>query len=318
MNPFVPAMKLLRYPSKLAELQEHGHVRTSPVCVEIAPTNKCNAKCPWCFYKRTNDDIDGDVLVGLMRELSDAGVRAITWTGGGEPSLHPAFEEATAEAQSVGLRQGLFTNAKPPSYSRTRLAHPERFEWIRVSVTESNRLPHLAGEYAEVTDTGVVFNLTSDNIDWLPGLASQAAAMKMAYLQIRPALSRRIADQEKVKSAAYVEALVQTVAPSIPVIVTEYKWRDYLRQHDYPVCYGHNITPFVWWDGLLGVCGYRREPEYILGDLKDRTFQNVWDTRSADKIHVDSECQHCCKLHEINKSLAIVMGDAELTHKEFL
>ena len=80
--------------------------------VEIAPTSYCNANCPWCFFKGISvcKRIKDKVMLRVIREMHDFGVKAINWTGGGEPTLHPQFELFVCLAAGLGMKQGLFTN----------------------------------------------------------------------------------------------------------------------------------------------------------------------------------------------------------------
>jgi MoaA/NifB/PqqE/SkfB family radical SAM enzyme len=307
MNPFQSTKKLFRYVDRLAELKNHGRV-ACPVSVEIAPTNRCDAKCPWCFYDRTKEEIEPHVLLAAITEMAQFGVLGIAWTGGGEPTLHPAFEEGVKVARSYGMHQGLFTNG------RRSVEDPRAFEWIRVSITEHYDLPDTISDYVGETTVGVCFNLTATNLDELPLLAEQADRMGVDYFQIRPALSRKLEDQKVVPSVDHVLDVVSSAAPRLRVIAAEYKWTDYLLPHHYPNCYGHTLAPFLWYDGTLGPCGYRKD--YVFADLNKQTFPDAW--YGMRHFPVTPDCQHCCKLHEVNKSLAVMMGDVEVEHPVFL
>jgi len=69
-----------------------------PINVEISPCHTCNATCDWCFYAGTheklkNSTLDKKVGIQLLEDLILIGTKAVTWTGGGEPTLHPDFNE---------------------------------------------------------------------------------------------------------------------------------------------------------------------------------------------------------------------------------
>jgi len=57
----------------------------------------------------------------------------VTWTGGGEPTLHPDFDEDVRYADTLCLRQGLYTHGGHINEARGKLLS-NTLDWIVVSV----------------------------------------------------------------------------------------------------------------------------------------------------------------------------------------
>jgi cyclic pyranopterin phosphate synthase len=315
VTEFAPQLKLLHYPRELAGFLAKDY-NLAPVQVEISPTNSCNAKCPWCFYvsgeykqRHSDEALNFLTLCKCLEELADMGCRAVTWTGGGDPSTYYCIDNAISHAHHLGLKQGIFTNAYKP------LREPEKLDWIRVTVTEKFLITKHVAAYAKATKTGVNFNLCLENQDKLYDLMAHARDAGVAYFQIRPALADRADLQQPVRLPYWV---TEFDSPEFRVVTTDYKWQDYLQAHGYPKCHGHNFVPFLWHNGDLAVCAYHfGKPEYTFGNIcLDGGFEAVWKGQRRqqmldDGIAVIKDCQHCCKLHEINKPLAILAGDVD-------
>jgi MoaA/NifB/PqqE/SkfB family radical SAM enzyme len=70
-----------------------------PVLVEVDPSNTCNHACPFCISSyihlpeskglKTYDKsiLPEKTLLALCKDFKDMGVKAVNWTGGGEPQL---------------------------------------------------------------------------------------------------------------------------------------------------------------------------------------------------------------------------------------
>lgn len=156
MNEFTPAAKLL---ANLARPWD-----AAPIGVEISPTNSCNAKCPWCFHvsseykqRHSKEELRPHTLWHAVMDMYRSGVKAITWTGGGNPSMYSQINWIIYEASLVGLKQGMFTNAY------MAIANPELLNWIRVTVTEKYTITKHVSTYAKATKVGVNFNLCAEN-----------------------------------------------------------------------------------------------------------------------------------------------------------
>ena len=311
---FAPKEKLLFQGDRLAAFQRDD-VSTPPALIEISPTNHCNAKCPWCFYvssdykqRHSREEIDRDVLARTLEDLAATGVPAITWTGGGDPSVYSAIDDMIDLAHSLGLKQGMFTNA----YKRLR--SPEKLAWIRVTVTEIFTLTRNVWVYAQATKTGVNFNLCEANQHELREMLDQARLRGVAYFQIRPALADRAELQQPVELPTWA---MDYQTDTMRVVLTPYKFEDHASPHGYPICHGHRFVPFIWHNGDLAVCAYHfGQPDYTFGNLNAETFREIWlgERRRgmlAKGVDVIPACQHCCKNHEVNKVLASLRGEYE-------
>jgi MoaA/NifB/PqqE/SkfB family radical SAM enzyme len=128
------AEKLLQHLDRLAAWQQ-GEL-AAPVTVELDLTNACNHACPGCtFSYLVNIDkssLPFDLARRVIGELGAMGVRAITFSGGGEPLVYGVerFLELAGEVRAAGMDAALITNGSlltpDPRYAM--------FEWVRVSL----------------------------------------------------------------------------------------------------------------------------------------------------------------------------------------
>ena len=86
--------------------------RCSPVYIRIKPTNRCNHNCSYCHYRNAYlnlneynpyDEIPREKMMEIIEDMSDMGVKAVTFSGGGEPLLYPYIEEAMEKIVDHGI-----------------------------------------------------------------------------------------------------------------------------------------------------------------------------------------------------------------------
>jgi MoaA/NifB/PqqE/SkfB family radical SAM enzyme len=286
---FNPQMKLARH-GEFYDFLEGKKIY--PINIEVSPCHTCNATCPWCFYAGTHgklksSTLDKSVGIQLIEDLAYVGTKAITWTGGGEPSLHPDFPEFTRHAHESGLEQGLFTNGLlMPRYD------PSLFKWIRVSNTDKSWNEGVLSKLRETSKVlGMALNYVGNDEEVMEAL-SIGEKVGVDYVQVRQALELR-------------GLVTEREPPKIDhplLMVTLYKFGDSSNPHGYEKCFGFNFVPFVWHDGNVDVCGYHRGKggELTLGNLHSQRFKEIIDN-APEYVKVRSDCQVCCKNHEINK-----------------
>ncbi|MBQ8693524.1 MAG: radical SAM protein, partial [Synergistaceae bacterium] len=69
--------------------------RIAPVYIRLKPTNYCNHNCYYCSYAdselglrdavKKQDQIPREKMLEIIDDMADMGVKAVTFSGGGEP-----------------------------------------------------------------------------------------------------------------------------------------------------------------------------------------------------------------------------------------
>ncbi len=278
---FEPSLKLARH----KELNDYlNGEEILPINIEISPSGACNAKCPWCFYKDNEQDkkiIDPQVMIKTVKDLEEF-VQAITWTGGGEPTLHPYFKEFLKN----DLKQGLFTNGLKVDYN------PSVFDWIRVSKTDQDWSIENLKKLRESKVLGMCINYLGDIDDIKKGLEI-AKKVKADYLQVRPALNVG-------NKLTFIEK------PNIEdklLLLTDYKFVEAVKEKTYTKCEGFHFVPFIWENGDVDTCAYHPgNKNFNLGNLYKDNIKNIM-INAPDYVKTQ-DCQICCKNHEINKLIS--------------
>lgn len=105
------------------------------VTAHISPEGACNLKCPFCSvtFRSTHLNLKLEVIQDFVEKLQSRGLKAVTLTGGGEPTVYKEFEELVEWLHyERGLELGVITNGTQLSRFSERTM--KAFEWIRVSI----------------------------------------------------------------------------------------------------------------------------------------------------------------------------------------
>lgn len=115
--------------------------RIAPVYVRIKPTNRCNQNCYYCHYKnpyleldqyRPADEISREKMLEIVRDFKEIGVKAVTFSGGGEPLLYPYIEETMEAILEAGIDLSIITNGSLLSGKKAQLL--SQAKWVRISL----------------------------------------------------------------------------------------------------------------------------------------------------------------------------------------
>lgn len=129
----------------------------APVHVQLILSDLCNQDCAFCAYRMSgglstelfgtaethnpNRRIPTEKAEEIIRDCARVGVRAIQFTGGGEPTVHPAHLQLFALAQELGLETALVSNGvKLDPLHRAVLG----MRWIRISVDAGTEATYCA------------------------------------------------------------------------------------------------------------------------------------------------------------------------------
>lgn len=353
-----PSGKILAHTDRI-EAWRRGD-RPAPINLEWDLTNRCSLGCKGCHfaYTHTRGPLAGrfskpDHAIGggdvapvemvkrALREASQAGVNSVTWTGGGEPTLHPAFDEIVTHAAAVGLLQGMYTHGGHIDERRGRLIS-RALDWVVISLDAANAADYAAYKGVDYFDravagarhvingggnckVGLSFLLNADNWWKVPYMVDLARSIGATYSTFRPMVEYSLSDPavmlgdrswvDEAMIWLSTEAQTATDIEYLPARFIEYRDWD-AANRGYRVCHGVKFSATITPNGKVWVCPNRREfPDSCIGDLSIEPFADVW-ARHPGQWHDLSKCRALCRLHMMNRTLDAVYRPRE--HAEFI
>lgn len=155
-NPYNPH-KIVHHQDKINEMRSGN--QPVPLQVQLIISDLCNHNCSFCAYRMenyTSNQLFGekDAETGMinnnpnrmipyskcmeiLNDCKDMGVKAIQYTGGGEPTVHPKHKELFQKTIDLGLDLALVTNG-----TRMLDGVPEilaQGSWVRFSMDAATK-----------------------------------------------------------------------------------------------------------------------------------------------------------------------------------
>jgi len=137
--------KWIFHPNQVEKLLRGEINGITPINAELVPSLECPFNCPHCTYiqtgwrKRTIEQkgermMDFSSMKILIDKLEEAGVKSLTFTGGGEPLTNPFCVDGIEYAMQKGLDAGLFTNGALLDKDKIRRLLRTELTFIRLSL----------------------------------------------------------------------------------------------------------------------------------------------------------------------------------------
>ena len=133
--------KFFNFPDRIDALRERK--MAAPVHIRIKPMNHCNHNCWYCAYRYDNlqlgsdidltDQLPRDKIFEIADDVIDMGVKAVTFSGGGEPLLYKPLPEVLEKLSKGGVRVASLSNGSNLK-GKNADAFAEYATWIRISV----------------------------------------------------------------------------------------------------------------------------------------------------------------------------------------
>lgn len=354
-NYISPKSKLFHHLDRLADIK--AGKKPPPVNCELDFSSRCDYKCQGCHFAYTHtrgpwagkvdkpanfisggDLIDYDLATSIFDQLAAYGVKSLTITGGGEPSLHSRFDDMIKHAHGAGLELGIYTHGSHIRGERAAWMK-QHFKWVYFSFdahdVESYKEHKGVNRFDRVCENirnfvalpgdatvGMGFLLTADNYQYIYQMQKLARDLGADYAQFRPLIDfAQDKPNELVEDTAWIDEAVKLLRQygDDPFIIadiarfTRYaKWQG----HGYPTCFWAALQTVITPNGKVWRCTNKREhPDGLLGDLSAESFADLW-TRSGGSCGVTSSCRIACKGDPGNQTLNEVMSPA--AHSNFV
>ena len=341
-NIFNPQAKVIANVDRVVEFVETGN--TAPVLIEVDPSNACNHACSFCLssyihfdkYKGTEAFsravMPRDMLMGLCEDFVSMGVRAVNWTGGGEPCLNKHLKEAIAYCGKHGIKQGIFTNGTLLDKRVLFVTMVDNMTWVRISIdtgTEESynkiRIPKGGADWNKMVsnvtqlikvnnekgnkiDIGVGYVISPDTYTEIVDFANFFKDIDVSYCQYKPEIIIREDGGEQRDKDFWVEKVMPLLDEAKEILGNKFQCNGYkitdltedpsLLGRNYKKCLGSQISPCIGADGHIYVCtNHRGWKQYSYGCLYDgKSFKEIWDDlQSRHKVMNQIENVECFK-----------------------
>jgi wyosine [tRNA(Phe)-imidazoG37] synthetase (radical SAM superfamily) len=332
-NIFNPQAKIIANVDRVIEHLETGC--SAPVLVEVDPSNACNQACSFClssyihFEKAKNTEtfsralMPRETLMGLCRDFAEMGVRAINWTGGGEPTLNKHLKEAIQYCGQNGIKMGIFTNGVLLDRWDLFETMVHNMTWVRFSVDcgtketydsvrrakknqgwdkmieNLNKLIEVNNKNNKKIDIGIGYVISPENYHEIVEFAEFFSQFDITYCQYKPEIIIR-EDGGVQRAAEFWDHKVEPRLRKAKKIlgdrfeVNGYKLEDLENDRtnfgrNYKKCLGSQIQPCVGADGHVYVCtNHRGWKQYSYGSLHDgKSFKEIWEDLTSRRRVMD-------------------------------
>ena len=341
---FNPQAKIIANVDRALEHLETGY--SNPVLVEVDPSNACNHGCYFCISSyihlpesKNLETFDRSimprkVLMDLCRDFVDMKVRAVNWTGGGEPTLNRHLKEAIQFLGANSVKMGIFTNGvlldrwdlfdtfvenmtwvrfsidagTPETYNSVRRARKNQ-GWQKMSDNLA-KLVEINNNKGKKITIGVGFVITPDTYSEIVDFAKYFSKFDVDYCQFKPEVVNREREEGVQREIDFWNTEVEPLLKQAKEILGDkyqingYKLQDLendpsLYGRNYKKCLGSQIQPCVGADGHVYVCtNHRGYKQYSYGRLYDSSFKDIWQNvnKRQEVMHLidNVECFSKC------------------------
>ena len=331
--------KALWHIDRIADLRQGKNI--VPTHLQLILSDLCNQNCHFCAY-RMDGGFSTENFAGpngeknparfiptakakeILRDCARLGIKAIEFTGGGEPTVHPDCYEILEYAQNLGLETGLVTNGvrlKPHTCI-------ENLTWLRISVDagtpetyeairESRKWPTVmqnlkyAGSLTKPL-VGVGFVTTRENYKELIEACHITRNAGIPYIRISAMFSDQGASYydgvvDEIRSLSKAADGLQTDKFRIANFFND-RVQDLTQgKPDYEFCGEQQFVLFVGGDLKLYTCctnAYTTHGE--IGDLSNKTLAMWLETNNRFAFNA-KQCHHC-QFNAKNKAINWMLG----------
>lgn len=344
-----PANKLLGHMDRLDALKNGK--QPAPINVELDLSNRCSLGCAFCHQAFTHtrgplantgrvanrvaggDLMDTDLCLSIIDQLASYGIRSLTLSGGGEPTLHPDFDRIVEHAGSR-LPLGIYTHGGHINEERAAVMK-RHMDWVYVSLDAANReyykqykrvdrfaaacsgIENLARAEGRAT-IGVGYLVNPDNWRDVHEAAELADELGADYIQFRPTIlfdqddPSRLDEDTRWMDDALEELLAvkEECGDFVEFDADRFVMYRTWGGHPYSVCWWSGLQTIVTPNGSVFACANRREhADALLGNLAEEPFASIW---ARHRPHVVGEsCRVMCRGHISNVALDEIMKPRE-------
>ncbi|HAT49973.1 MAG: radical SAM protein [Nitrospirae bacterium] len=340
MGILYSTMKFLRFQDHIEALRNHSVI--APVHIRIKPTNRCNHDCWYCAYKVDHlqlgeemveaDTIPEEKMFEIADDIITMGVKAVTFSGGGEPLLYKPLPKVMEKLANGGVKVAALSNGSNLKGGMGQ-AFARYATWIRLSLdgwddesfSKIRGVKH--GEFSRILENvqnfaamgsqcviGISFIITKENYEHI---AEACALFKKAGAN-HCKLSGVVVSNSGKENNDYHRPIMEPVSAQIRQalrlvddhfsVIDHYHELEERFDKSYTFCPYQLFLPVIGADLGVYTChdkAYNREG--LLGSIRDRPFKDFWlseeNRMKIENFNPSTQCRHHCVAHSRNLAI---------------
>jgi len=326
-------MKVFHFEEKIDSLPSDVEDVLPPVHVRIKPTNVCSHNCWYCAYKAEDlqlgkdmakrDRIPREKMREIVEDVVDMGVKAVTFSGGGDPFCYPYLLETTKTLSQTPVAFAALTNGAGLQGEVAEVfAHSGT--WLRISMdgwddesyaayrgVSRNEFTKVMGnmerfkQFGGVCYLGVSLIVDRKNAPHIYEFIRRIKEVGVDSVKVSPC----IVSNEGPENNAYHEPVFGEVREQVGRAIEDlmddgfeisdaYHELDEKFDKEYTWCPYLQVLPVIGADLNIYPCqdkAYNLE-EGLIGSIKEQRFREFWFSDKAKFFKIDPSlhCNHHC------------------------
>jgi len=351
--------KIFHFPDRLQKIAA-GEI-PPPIHVRLKPTNRCNHRCSYCCFRNPElylgqgmderDEIPQAKMREIVADMVNMGVRAVTFSGGGEPLCYPHIVETANSLADGGIKVAMLSNGALLKGEAAELL-ARRATWVRVSIDAADPETYARvrsvgrGEFDRVCNNmrafasmpgrkcvlGVNLIVTQENSAQVLRFLEMAKELGVDHVKLsavvtstEPEENRRYVAVFHDEVKAQIREAQQRLADDSFAVIDKVHFPEAMREsyvRDYTWCPMARCLTVIAADQNVYTCQDKAyTPDGLLGSIREQSFAELWSgpelRERLQNLDPSRHCRHHCVSHAKNLSL-IDFFEADQEHMDFV
>ena len=348
--------KIFHFKEKIDSLSKEDETILPPINIRIKPTNVCLHNCWYCSYRLDDvqlgqdmvekDYIPKEKMMEIIDDCVDMGVKAITFSGGGDPFYYKYLLDTVKKLSTTPIKFSSLTNGVKLKGEIAEI-FAKHATWVRISIDGWDDKSYAQyrgikeGEFSKVIENlenfkklegdcalGVSLVVDDKNYIHVYEIVKKMHETGVDSIKVSPCVVSNSGDENN----KYHEPLYDRVQEQLLrakqdfesgnfEVFNSYHFSENEFDKDYNWCPFSQILPVIGADMNVYPChdkAYNLD-DGLLGSIKDISFKEFWmnDKNKFFKINPSKVCNNRCVPDEKNKMLIDYL-DVDRGHLDFL
>lgn len=276
----------------VSRTKRQADIKGLPISISIEPTTSCNLRCPECpsglrSFTRPTGMLDAKLYRKIIDELAPT-LSYLTFYFQGEPYLHPAFLDMVSYASAKNIYTATSTNAHYLSEQVAIRTVESGLDRLIISIDGTTQEAYES--YRIGGSLEKVLKGAENIVAAKRQLRSATPHVVFQFLVVGPNEHQvpevyKIARQTGVDQVVLKTAQIYDFENGSPLIPKQQRFSRYKQGSDGRWSVKNSLDDHCWkmwhscvvtWDGKIVPCCFDKDADFVLGDLKENSFAEIW------------------------------------------